>query len=297
MKKLVYALICISISVSLVACNNKSTIVNSHETETPSKQEDIKPIEDVKVEAPQSETKPIEEDKANNSSTEKKTEETRANAEVKKPTPVKTSKVIVLDPGHANKSNLQKEPLAPGSQELKIKDGGGAAGVVTRTPEYQINMNVAVKLKKLLEQKGYTVIMTKTENSQSLGNVERAEIWNKTNAALVVRIHADSSENSTAKGASMLIPSPINENTKAIYEKSKSFGQVILSTLISQVGMPNRGVIERKDMTGFNWSKLPVILVEMGFLSNKEEDKKLSTQEYQDKIAKALADGVSSALK
>lgn len=297
MKRLIYTLICISISFSLVGCNNKSTIANSHEIETPSKQEDIKTTEDVKVETPQSQTKPIEEDKANISNTDKKSEETKASTDDKKPIPVKTSKVIVLDPGHANRSNLQKEPIAPGSKELKIKDGGGAAGVVTRTPEYQINMNVAVKLKKLLEQKGYTVIMTKTENSQSLGNVERAEIWNKTNAALVVRIHADSSENSTVKGASMLIPSPINENTKAIYEQSKSFGQTVLSTLISQVGMPNRGVTERKDMTGFNWSKLPVILVEMGFLSNKEEDKMLSTQEYQDKIAKSLADGISSALK
>ena len=59
----------------------------------------------------------------------------------------------------------------------------------------------------------------------------------------------------------------------------------------------NRGVIERKDLTGFNWSTVPVVLVEMGFLSNPEEDKKLSTDSYKDKISKSLANGVSEIFK
>jgi N-acetylmuramoyl-L-alanine amidase len=130
--------------------------------------------------------------------------------------------------------------------------------------------------------------MTKTQDSQSLGNVERAEIGNNANAALVIRIHADSADSSSAKGASMLVPSPINENTKAIYASSKSYGQTVLSTLIKEVGMYNRGVVERNDMTGFNWSKVPVILVEMGFLSNPDEDRLLSAFDYQNKLAKGL---------
>lgn len=288
MKKLLYALMCLAIVVKLAACNNGTTPI----------EEVTKQQEEIKVDPPHTVAKPaIEEDDTKVSDIDKKPKEAKENVEVQKPAAEKTNKVIVLDPGHANKSNLQKEPLAPGSKELKIKDGGGAAGIVTRTPEYQINMSVALKLKSVLEQKGYNVIMTKTENSQSLGNVERAELWNKTNAALVVRIHADSSEGSSVRGASMLIPSPINENTKVIYDQSKKYGQIVLSTLINEVGMPNRGVIERKDMTGFNWSRIPVILVEMGFLSNKEEDKLLSSQEYQDKVAKALADGIFIAVK
>ena len=50
--------------------------------------------------------------------------------------------------------------------------------------------------------------------------------------------------------------------------------------------MKNRGVVERTDLTGFNWSKVPVILVETGFLSNPQEDKLLNSEEYQNKIAK-----------
>lgn len=217
--------------------------------------------------------------------------------------PVQTSsaknqkKVIVIDPGHANCSNLTKEPLSPGSSVMKIKDGGGAQGIVTKTPEYEVNMKVALKLKTLLEQKDYSVIMTKTDNSLSLGNVERAEIGNKANASLVIRIHADSCDNTSAKGASMLVPAAINDNTETICEPSKKYGTIVLNTLVKEVGMKNRGVIVRNDMTGFNWSKVPVILVEMGFLSNPDEDKLLSSDEYQDKLAAALADGIKAAIK
>lgn len=215
----------------------------------------------------------------------------------KKETPAKINKVIVIDPGHANRSNLEKEPIAPNSSEMKIKDGGGAEGVATKNPEYVVNMQVSLKLKPILEQRGYTVKMTKTSNSESLGNVERADIWNKDNADLVIRIHADSSDSSSERGASMLIPAPINENTKAVFNQSKLCGQVVLDTLTKEVGMRNKGVVQRNDMTGFNWSKVPVILVEIGFLSNPDEDRLLGTEDYQNKIALGLADGISAVIK
>lgn len=208
-----------------------------------------------------------------------------------------SKKVIIIDPGHANRSNLEKEPIAPGSSQMKIKDGGGAEGVVTKVSEQSINLKVAFKLRDLLQGMGYTVIMTKTREDQSLGNVERAQVGNNANAALVIRIHADSSDTSSARGASMLVPAAINENTKAIYKESRSYGTTILNTLVREAGMCSRGVVERSDMTGFNWSKVPVVLVEMGFLSNPEEDKLLASQAYEDKLAKGLADGISEAVK
>ncbi|MBV7275035.1 N-acetylmuramoyl-L-alanine amidase [Clostridium thailandense] len=209
----------------------------------------------------------------------------------------KEKKVVFIDPGHANRSNLEKEPIAPNSSKMKIKDGGGAEGVVSKTPEYLVNMKVSLKLKAFLQEKGYIVKMTKEDNSLSLGNVERAEVANKENAALVIRIHADSNDNSSVKGSSMLVPASINENTKLIHDKSSNYGKIILDTLVNEVGMKNRGVVERDDMTGFNWSKVPVVLIEMGFLSNEEEDKLLNTDDYQNKVAKALADGIDLALK
>lgn len=206
-------------------------------------------------------------------------------------------KVVVIDPGHGSRSNLEKEPNAPESNVMKIKDGGGATGISSRIPEYVINMEVAVRLKTLLEQMNYKVVMTKTEHSQSLGNVERAKIGNEAKADLVIRIHCDSNDNSSAAGASMLVPQPVNGNTKKIYEESKRCGEIVLNTLSEQVGIKNRGLIYSKDMTGFNWSEVPVILVEMGFLSNPQEDKLLTDSKYQDKLAKGLAEGIAKALK
>jgi N-acetylmuramoyl-L-alanine amidase len=158
-------------------------------------------------------------------------------------------------------------------------------------------MKVALKLKKILLGQGYRVVMTKSENSVSLGNVERAEIGNKENAALVIRIHADSSTDSAINGASMLVPAKINSNTKAIGDISLKYGKIILNSLVRGVGMKNNGVVSRNDMTGFNWSKVPVVLVETGFLSNEKEDKFLSTDAYQNRIAAALASGIKTAVQ
>ena len=254
----------------------------------------------------------VEEKTATKGSTENKTEQpVEAKKPVEKPEikekpPVKTPEykkipkerldmVIVIDPGHASVTSSEKEPQAPGSTIMKVKEPGGAQGINTKTPEYVVNMEVAVRLKSLLEEKGYTVIMTKTEHEQMLGNIARAEVGNEAMADLVIRIHADSSNNTSAKGASMLVPAS-NENTSAIHKISKRYGEVVLSNLISSIGMKNRGVLERNDLTGFNWSKVPVILVEMGFQSNVEEDKLLASSTYQDKLAKALAEGIDKAL-
>ncbi|AWI03759.1 N-acetylmuramoyl-L-alanine amidase family protein [Clostridium drakei] len=233
----------------------------------------------------------------NNSTTASNSAEKTKTASVVNNSSELKKKIIVIDPGHADRSNLEKEPLAPGSSEMKIKDGGGAEGVVTKTPEYSVNMSVSMKLKALLESEGYIVKMTKTKISESLGNVERAEIGNKENADLVIRIHADSSDSSKVSGASMLVPEPINEDTRNISEKSMYYGKTILNALVSEVGMNDRGVVQRNDMTGFNWSKVPVVLVEMGFLSNAQEDKLLCSDEYQNKLAQGLCHGIKLAIK
>ncbi|MGH4050633.1 MAG: N-acetylmuramoyl-L-alanine amidase [Clostridium sp.] len=207
-----------------------------------------------------------------------------------------SQKVIVIDPGHASVTSSVKEQQAPGSNIMKVKEPGGTQGINTKTPEYVVNMAVALKLRDLLQEKGYIVKMTKTQISQMLGNIARAEVGNNANADLVIRIHADGNNNSSVNGASMLVPSN-TKNTSAIYSASKKYGQKVLSSLINTACMKNRGVNERSDITGFNWSKVPVILVEMGFQSNPTEDKLLISGAYQDKIAKGLAEGIDQAMK
>lgn len=204
--------------------------------------------------------------------------------------------VVVIDPGHGKNGNKEMEAISPDSEQLKIKDPGGAQGVATNTPEYKVNLQVALKLKELLEANNVKVVMTKTEESENPGNVERAEIANNINADLEIRIHCDSAENQSAHGASMLVPDSVGY-AKDISSISKTYGKTILESLVSKAGMYNRGISVRNDLTGFNWSKIPIVLVEMGFMSNTEEDVLLSDDTYQDKLAQGLSDGILKALE
>lgn len=208
---------------------------------------------------------------------------------------VKNKKVIVIDPGHSSGGNKGQERQSPDSNVLKIKDPGGAQGVVSKTPEYAINMKVALKLKALLEKDNYKVIMTKTQHKENPGNVERAEVGNSNKADLVIRIHCDSSDNQKVQGASMLVPGKTGYG-KSINSISKQYGQIILESLVNECKMSSKGVVERNDLTGFNWSKVPVVLVEMGFMSNPKEDQMLEDEAYQNKLAQGLFKGIKKAM-
>lgn len=94
----------------------------------------------------------------------------------------------------------------------------------------------------------------------------------------------------------MLVPEKLGY-TSNISDISRQYGEVILNSLVNTCGMKNRGIMPRNDMTGFNWSKVPVVLVEMGFMSNPNEDRKLSDDEYQNKLAQGLCNGIVEALK
>lgn len=209
--------------------------------------------------------------------------------------PHSSIKTVVIDPGHGPGGNSEKEAQSPDSSIMKIKDGGGAEGINSKTPEYIITMNVGLKLKSLLEANGINVVMTKDDINLAPGNIERAEVGNNNNADLAIRIHCDSADVLSARGASMLVPAPVGY-AENIAEISRTYGEIILNNLVSTVGMYNRGVIERSDLTGFNWSKVPVVLIEMGFLSNPEEDNLLNSDSYQEKLAQGLCNGILKAL-
>lgn len=212
-----------------------------------------------------------------------------ASSEIKSPT--FSAKTICIDPGHQSKANLVKEPIGPGSKVLKAKVTGGTSGVTTRIPEYEVNLQVAMRLKDLLEAKGYKVIMTREKNDVNISNAERAGLANEAGADLVVRIHADGNADQSVRGVSILYPAK-NEWTGGFYLESKSAAGAVLSEIIKATGAENDGIVARGDITGFNWSKEPVILVEMGYLTNKDEDKLLTSDDYQKKMAQGIFNGI-----
>ena len=201
--------------------------------------------------------------------------------------------VICIDPGHQTKGDMSQEPVAPGSSEKKFKVSWGTQGVATKIPEYELTLSASKILKKDLEQMGFKVIMTRETNDVHITNSERAIFANDNNADLVIRIHADGSDDSSTTGASLHIPSQDSQYTSKIYPESNECAKLI-SLQMKQDGFKVNNIYQRSDLTGFNWSKVPVVLVEMGFMSNPEEDQKMAETSYQEKMMKSVAEGAQS---
>ena len=201
--------------------------------------------------------------------------------------------LICLDPGHGTASEIgrQVEPIGPGSAQLKIKDPGGAAG------EAPVALAIARRTRTLLLARGYRVAMTRDADGYRGGNRERARFCNARGAALMIRIHADGSSDPGAHGISTLVPALRRGWTGDIYGASGSAGRLLQAELVAATGARNLGVVERSDLTGFNWADVPAVLVETGFMSNRREAGLLRSVAYQRKLAGALARGAQRFLR
>ncbi|MGL4992234.1 MAG: N-acetylmuramoyl-L-alanine amidase family protein [Sarcina sp.] len=196
---------------------------------------------------------------------------------------------ICIDPGHQKKGDFKVEEVAPGSPFTKARVSSGTKGVATGKWEYEIVLDTANILKNLLEQEN-KVILTRKIHDVNISNKERAEIGNKSD--LCIRLHCDSIKDSSKRGATILIPAKDSKHTKKIYEDSKKFA-IKLETNLKKEGIKVNGIFERSDITGFNFSKVPVIILEMGFMSNYEDDRLLNTKSYQEKLMKCMTKSVN----
>ncbi len=206
-------------------------------------------------------------------------------------------KVVCIDAGHQTKANLNKEPIGPGSKTKKYKVTGGTTGCSTHVPEYKLNLKIAKKLKKELVARGYKVVMVRTKNDVNISNVERAKIANEAKADVFIRIHANSSDSSKAKGALTCAPGDSNPFlSKKIRKKSQKLSKLVLKSFCKATGAKNCGVMYTNEMTGINWCTVPVTIMEMGFMSNASEDELMQTKSYQKKMVKGMADGIDKFL-
>ncbi len=195
--------------------------------------------------------------------------------------------IIGIDPGHQSKQNLSLEQNYPNSKVMKAKVSSGTSGVFTKIPEYKLNLEVGLLLKKKLEEQGATVVMTRIKNDVNISNIERAKITNMANCNMVIRLHANGSEKSTVRGYSILIPGTLH--TKSIVPQSKKFAETLDEHLKKNISIESDGIISRNDLTGFNWSTTPVVLLEMGYMSNKQDDKIMSTKEFKTSVVEAIS--------
>ena len=210
----------------------------------------------------------------------------------------KRSKLIVMiDPGHQEKGNRSREKIGPGARTTKAKVSYGTRGVSTHLAEYKLNLTVSKKLKEILEERGYTVLMTRESNKVNISNKQRAMMANKAKADIFVRIHANGSVSRSKHGILTICMTKKSPYNKKLYKDSYALSRSILNATVKTTKAKKLTVMQSNTYTGINWSKVPVTIVEMGYMSNAAEDRKLSKKSYQKKIATGIANGIDNYFK
>lgn len=187
------------------------------------------------------------------------------------------------------------EDVASGVENVKIVIDSGHGGMdpgkigINDVPEKDINLKIADKLKQLLTGQGITVIMTR-EDDKSLADSKtddmkkRVEIINKSAPILCVSIHQNSYSDEAIKGAQVFYYTHS--------EKGEQAAELLQQSLL-KVDPDNTRMKKANDTYYIlKKSEVPTVIVECGFLSNREEADLLNTDEYQQKLAEAIMEGI-----
>ena len=202
--------------------------------------------------------------------------------------------LVVIDAGHQGRGNSDKEPNGPGSDVMKAKVTSGTSGCVSGWDEYQLNLVVSLKLKDELLARGYDVAMIRETHEININNAIRAEAANKLNADAFIRVHANSSTDSSIHGALTICQTAANPYNGDLYDECRKLSDCVLNGFVDATGANKRSVWETDTMSGINWCEVPVTIVEMGFMSNPQEDALMATEEYQNKMVQGMANGIDT---
>ena len=201
---------------------------------------------------------------------------------------------IALDPGQQLSQMTEEEPVGPGASSTAVKMSYGATSATTGKREHEWSLQFAKRLEKELLARGYEVVLTRQEADVKISNAERAQYANESGAEIYLSIQADAASNKDARGIYTQIPSKNNTFVGKLYDDCKRLAKELQNNLIAETGTKDRGVQENDKVTAINYSKVPVAVLQLGFMSNVEEDTNLWTESYQDKMIKAICDGIDT---
>lgn len=190
------------------------------------------------------------------------------------------SNVIVIDPGHGG--------FDPG--KVGINDA----------LEKEINLSISFKLKTALEKEGYEIVLTRTtdtglntatdKSKKSADMRNRVKVINDTKPLLAISIHQNSYPSESVKGAQVFY-------YKAS-EEGKKLAEIIQESMKRLLDSNNKRVA--KDNSNYymlTHTQCPTVIVECGFLSNQQEARMLLDEDYQEKVAMAITNGVKDYVK
>lgn len=253
------------------------TVTAKEKTEVEKPEEDEPVKEDEKPEA----EPPKEEEKNEGNAVDKEEENIEIPETVTVTTDVKSMmnytpcggvKYVVIDAGHGG-----KDPGAKGTMEEKTYY------------EKDINLSVATMVKEKLEANGIPVIMTRAGDTYPTLN-ERSDLANKKDAAMFVSIHVNSASNAP-KANGIEVYYAKGNNNDYYGTTSKAVATDVLKKMLDKTGAMSRGVkVESHLVT--RTSLMPAVLVELGFISNADEIKKLTDKDYQQKLADGIVEGI-----
>ncbi|MBR0384014.1 MAG: N-acetylmuramoyl-L-alanine amidase [Eubacteriaceae bacterium] len=206
---------------------------------------------------------------------------------------------VAIDPGHQSEhiDMSAEEPIGPGASETKAKATGGTAGNFSGIPEYALNLDVSLALEETLKKRGYRVVLTRRDNETAISNVQRAALATSENADIFIRIHANGAEDAGASGALAIVPSPENPYIPTLSAPSEKLADTLLNHYCRATGFTNLGVQYSDSYSGNNWATMPVVLFEMGFMSNAHDDPLMADSAFRAKMVEGLANGIDAYFK